>query len=376
MLNKIPSPCFVIEEEKLRNNLQLIKSIGEKADVEFILAYKGFALWKAFPIVKEYINGATASSLFEARLAYEEMNCKPHTYAPVYLENEIDEIAIISSHLTFNSLNQYEKYITRVKKKNAELSIGLRVNPGFSPVETDLYNPASATSRLGISPEILSDALPDGVDGLHFHALCESSSYDLVRVLEHFVARYKKYFGQIKWVNFGGGHLVTRKDYDVNHLIEVLTQFKKEFGLDVILEPGSAFAWQTGFLYSTVQDIIESGGVKTAIVDVSFTAHMPDCLEMPYKPVIRHASDKVDGKPTYRIGGVSCLAGDFIGDWSFDKELKPGDPIIFEDMIHYTMVKTTMFNGVAHPSIAMLKNNGEMEMFRQFNYEDYKNRLC
>ncbi len=373
--SNIPSPCYVIEEDKLRKNLQLINQIGEGAGVEFILAFKGFAMWKTFPVVKKYVRGATASSLFEARLAAEEMGCKPHTYAPVYLENEIEEIAVVSSHLTFNSLQQFNKFHNKAKVANPSLSLGLRVNPGYSPVKTDLYNPASPGSRLGIHPDMLGDKLPDEIEGLHFHALCESNSYDLEKVLDNFTNRYEKFFHQLKWVNFGGGHLVTQKDYDTDHLVKLLLHFKKKYKLHVILEPGSAFAWQTGFLLSTVQDIVENGGVKTAIVDVSFTAHMPDCLEMPYKPVIRGAIDDEKGGFVYRIGGVSCLAGDFMGNWAFQKELKPGDTIIFEDMIHYTMVKTTMFNGVAHPSIGMVTREGNFSLFKKFGYKDYKDRL-
>jgi len=373
--NKIPSPCYVIEEMKLRKNLEIIRKIGEETGVEFILAFKGFAMWRTFPVVREYIRGAAASSLFEARLAFEEMKTESHIYAPVFRENEIEEIIRYSSHFTFNSINQFEKYYPLVKKLKPTVSIGIRVNPGFSPVKTDLYNPASLGSRLGVSHEQLGDKLPKGVEGLHFHALCENNSYDFEKVLNHFTGRFEKYFPQLKWVNFGGGHLVTHKDYNNQHLINLLKTFKKKYNLHVILEPGSAFVWETGCLVSTIQDIVERGGIKTAIVDVSFTAHMPDCLEMPYKPKIMGATDEINGKPTYRIGGVSCLAGDFIGNWSFNQELKPGDKIIFEDMIHYTMVKTTMFNGVTHPSIGMWTTDNRFELFKEFRYEDYKGRL-
>ena len=373
--NKIPSPCYVIEEEKFRRNLQLIQKTGEEAGVELILAYKGFAMWKTFSIVSEYIKGATASSLYEARLACEEMNCEPHTYAPVYLENEMPDIIKYSSYISFNSLSQFNKYKGLIEKIKPSVSVGLRVNPGWSPVKTDLYNPSSPGSRLGIDSLLLGDKLPDGVDGLHFHALCENNSYDLEKLLQHFINQYEKYFHQLKWVNFGGGHLVTHKDYNTDHLIQILKAFKNKYNLHVILEPGSAFAWETGVLVSTVQDIVVSGGTKTAILDVSFTAHMPDCLEMPYKPSIMGATNEIIGKPAYRIGGVSCLAGDFIGNWSFDHELKAGDKIIFEDMIHYTMVKTTMFNGVSHPSIGMWTKENTFELFKAFTYEDYKGRL-
>ena len=374
-LKIIPSPCYVIEESKLRHNLETLSHVHREAGVEIIAAFKGFAMWKTFPIVKEYIGGATASSLNEALLAHEEMKCRPHTYAPVYLDNEFPEIIRISSHITFNSLSQYHKFFSIIQSHGHSVSVGLRVNPGYSPVKTNLYNPAIKGSRLGIRVEELNDKLPEGVEGLHFHALCENNSYEFEKVLEHFVDRYQKFFSQIKWVNFGGGHLITHNDYDTKHLISVLKNFKQKYNLHVILEPGAAFAWETGCLVSTVQDIMESGEIKTAMLDVSFTAHMPDCLEMPYKPRIKGATDEIKGKPVYRMGGMSCLAGDFMGNWSFDHELKPGDKIVFEDMIHYTMVKTNMFNGVAHPSIGLWSADGKFQLFRKFNYGDYKNRL-
>jgi len=372
---EIPSPCFVIEEKKLRKNLETIRKIGDRAEVEFILAFKGFAMWKTFRIVGEYIKGASASSLYEAKLANEEMRCQSHTYSPVYRDDEIKEIVDLSSHITFNSLSQFEKHLPFIRGYKPSISVGLRVNPGFSPVKTELYNPTAPGSRLGVVHVHLSDRLPEGIEGLHFHALCENTSYEFEKVLNKFIKKYEKYFDQIKWVNFGGGHLVTHKDYDKNHLVKILKAFKKKYNLHVILEPGSAFAWETGTLVSTVLDIVENNGIKTAIVDVSFTAHMPDCLEMPYKPGIVGATDEIKGKPTYRIGGISCLAGDYIGNWSFDKALKPGDKIIFEDMMHYTMVKTTMFNGVLHPSIGMWRSNNRFELFKKFSYYDYRGRL-
>jgi carboxynorspermidine decarboxylase len=373
--NAIPSPCYVIEEDKFRKNLSLIKHVSEASGAEFILAFKGFAMWKAFPIVREYIKGATASSLNEAKLAFEEMQCKPHVYAPVYLENEMPEMVGLASHITFNSLSQFHKFYPDIQKSNKNISMGLRVNPGYSPVTTALYNPASPGSRLGETSGNIGKKLPEGIEGLHFHVLCENTSNHLELALEAFEDQYAKYFKQLKWVNFGGGHLVTHTEYDVDHLIQLLRSFIKKHKLHVILEPGSAFAWETGVLVSTVQDIVEHGGVKTAMVDVSFTAHMPDCLEMPYKPRIVGAIDAFEGKPAYRIGGMSCLAGDYMGNWSFEKELKPGDKIVFQDMIHYTMVKTSTFNGVAHPSIGLWKSNGSFQLFKQFGYDDYKGRL-
>ena len=370
----IPSPTFVLDERAFRNNLALIKSVKERAEVEIILAFKAFALWKVFPIVREYIPYSTASSLAEAHLAFEEMGSKAHTYAPVYTEREFPQIADCSSHITFNSLTQFEKFRSQAIKKG--ISCGLRINPEYSVVETDLYNPAVPGSRLGVVSDLLGERLPDGIEGLHFHALCESSSYDLEKMLAEVERKFGKYFSQIHWLNMGGGHLMTRADYDVEHLIRLLKNFKAKYPhLQLILEPGSAFAWRTGVLVSTIQDIVENGGVKTAMLDVSFACHMPDCLEMPYKPAIAGATDETAGKPTYRMGGNSCLAGDFYGSWSFDKELKVGDRIIFEDMIHYTLVKTTMFNGVSHPNIGIWTKEGEFELIREFGYEDYKGRM-
>jgi len=372
--NKVPSPCFVLDEKKFRQNLELIQYVKNQANVEIILAFKAFAMWSVFPIVREYIPCSTASSLAEARLAFEEMGSPAHTYAPAYTDKEFDEIMQYSSHITFNSIFQFEKFYPRTQFYN--ISCGLRINPEFSDVGTDLYNPCSPGSRLGITVENLKDGLPAGVEGLHFHTLCESNSFDLERTLLVVEKKFGHLFDKIKWLNMGGGHLMTREGYNTEHLIQVLKAFKaKHPNLHIILEPGSAFAWRTGDLVSTVQDIVENKGIKTAMLDVSFSCHMSDCLEMPYKPAIIGATDAVSGKPTYRMGGNSCLAGDFYGDWSFDEPLKVGDKVVFEDMIHYTMVKTTMFNGVTHPSIGIWTKDNEFKLIREFGYEDFKNRL-
>jgi carboxynorspermidine decarboxylase len=374
-ISKAPSPAFILEERLLRRNLELISRVQREAGVSIILALKGFSMWRVFPMVGEYLSGATASSLNEARLIYEEMGVKAHTYSPAYLSAEFDNIMNLSSHITFNSIAEYERYRDRLTAFSEYISPGIRVNPEYSEVEVDLYNPASPDSRLGELVEAFDAGLPGGVEGLHFHVLCESDSYALEKVLQAFEERFARFFPSLKWVNFGGGHLMTRQGYDLEHLIGLLKNFREKHGLEVILEPGSAVAWDTGVLVSTVLDIVDRRGVKTAIVDVSFTAHMPDTLEMPYRPRIAGAGDPAEGKPAYRIGGVSCLAGDYMKEYSFDRELKPGDRIVFQDMIHYTMVKTTMFNGVKHPDICILKENGELEIVREFSYEDYKNRL-
>lgn len=375
-IKKIPSPCFVLEEVRLRRNLEVIHRVQREAGVEIILAFKGFAMWSAFPVVREYVKGATASSLHEARLCYEEMKTESHTYAVAYLPREFAKIMQYSSHITFNSIGQWKRYKKRVLGADKKISPGLRVNPGWSPVGTALYNPASPGSRLGEPVENFRGNLPEGIEGLHFHVLCESSSYDLEQVLQHFETQFGKFLPQLRWVNFGGGHLMTREGYDVAHLIAVLQAFRKRWPhLQVILEPGSAFAWDTGVLVATVLDIVKNKGVRTAILDVSFTAHMPDTLEMPYRPRVQGASEKAEGKNRYRLGGVSCLSGDFMEEYAFEKPLKTGQKIVFEDMIHYTMVKTTTFNGVTHPAIAILRPDGTLDIVRRFAYRDYRNRL-
>jgi len=373
--NIIPSPAYVIDEERFRKNLSLIKHVSDESGAEIILAFKGFAMWGVFPILKEYIAGAAASSPDEARLCFEEIGSLAYTYSPVYKEKDFQDIMKYSSHITFNSLTQFKKYSTETKINSKNISVGLRINPEYSEVSHGLYNPCSPGSRLGVIADDLKDGLPQGIEGLHFHVLFESDSFLLEKVLLEVENKFGRFFPQLNWINMGGGHLITRKDYDVAHLIKILKKFREKTGLKIILEPGSAFAWETGELIATVEDIVDNKGIKTAILDVSFTAHMPDCLEMPYKPKISGATDPVPGKPTYRIGGNSCLAGDTMGDWSFNHELKSGDRIVFWDMIHYTMVKTTTFNGVHHPSIGIWTKAGQFRLIREFGYEDYKGRL-
>lgn len=374
----IPSPCYVLEESLLRRNLSLIRSVAERSGVEIILAFKAYALWKTFPIFREYITASTASSVYEARLGFEEMGSPVHTFSPGYTQDNFAEIQSLSSHITFNSLSQLESMRPFMGRGEA-VSYGLRINPEYSVVETDLYNPCAPGSRFGVTASELGDHLPAGVEGLHFHALCEGNSYNLEEALAIIERNFSKPLAEAKWINCGGGHLMTRKDYDTEHLISVLKAFKARHPhLHVILEPGSAFAWQTGFLKATVIDLVCHHGIHTAIVDVSFTCHMPDCLEMPYQPAVRGAESveqPVEGKYCYRIGGNSCLSGDFIGYWAFDTALTIGDEIIFEDMIHYTTVKTNMFNGIPHPQIALLGANGDLDIMRTYSYEDYKNRM-
>jgi len=372
----IPSPCYVIDESLLIRNLEIIQGVAKETGVEVILAFKGFAAWKVFPLIRRYVRGAAASSLWEARLAYEKMKTYAHTYSPAYTGEEFKDIVRYSSHITFNSLSQYHKYLPILRQSRRKISPGLRINPEHSPVSTSLYNPCSPGSRLGVVAGALGDTLPEGIEGFHFHALCESSSHDLENLLEAVEQKFGRFFSSIKWINMGGGHLLTRKEYDLAHLKTLLRSFKKRYPhLHVILEPGAAFVWETGVLVATVEDIVENNGIKTAILNVSFTAHMPDCLEMPYQPRIAGAQMGNGGPYVYRMGGNSCLAGDFVGNWSFDKELVPGDRVVFEDMIHYTMVKTTFFNGVTHPSLGIWTKNNRFVLLRRFTYNDYKNKL-
>lgn len=375
-----PNPCYIIEEDLLRRNLALIQHVSQSADVEIILAFKAFALWKSFPIFREYIHHTTASSLYEARLAAEEFGSRAHTYSPAYTDEEFPEIIRCSSHITFNSLSQYERFHQQAVDNG--VSCGLRVNPEYSEIETELYNPCAAGSRFGVLAESLPDTLPADVKGFHIHCLCENGADTFARTLEHIEEKFSRWFDQIEWINFGGGHLMTRKDYDTQLLIDTLNGFHKRYPLlKVIMEPGSAFAWQTGTLHAKVVDIVENKGIKTAILNVSFTCHMPDCLEMPYHPAVRGAKviqeDEATNVPnTYRLGGNSCLSGDFMSAWEFDHPLQVGEEIIFEDMIHYTTVKTNMFNGIGHPAIGILHSDGSFQLYKQFQYEDYRDRMC
>lgn len=381
-MQQIPTPAYVVYEDRLRRNLELIESVKRAADIDIIMAFKANALWRTFPIIAEYCKNSTASSLNELRLGREFLGGEVHSYCPAYTPDTIDEYLAGSSHITFNSVSQYEKFADKLKDYNSKsgrhVSPGLRVNPKCSVIETDIYNPALPGSRFGVDAEHLGEVLPEGLEGLHFHALCESTSYDLEKVLEAFESQFGKYLPQIKWVNMGGGHLMTREGYDTDHLVKLLRGFKQRYPwIQVILEPGSAFTWRTGDLITSVVDVVENDGISTAIIDASFACHMPDTLEMPYKPIITESlgQEPVAGKPTYRLGGNSCLSGDFTGDWSFNTPLKTGDRLTLEDMNHYTTVKTTMFNGISHPSIWLVRSNGNAELLREFTYEDYKSRM-
>lgn len=370
----IPTPVYLVYEDRLRRNLSLIQHVSREAGVNIIMAFKANALWRTFPIVAEYCRVFTASSLNELRLGCETLGGEAHSYCPAYTEETIGEFIEKSTHITFNSLSQLHRF--GPQSHAAGVSCGLRVNPRCSVIETDIYNPALPGSRFGVVAEDLTDPLPPYLEGFHFHALCESSSYDLEKVLEAFETQFGHLLPHLKWINMGGGHLMTREGYDVGHLISLLKDFKSRYpNLQIILEPGSAFTWRTGDLISSVVDVVENEGIKTAIIDASFACHMPDCLEMPYKPIITESNLKEKGGTAYRIGGNSCLSGDFMGDWHFAEPLRPGDRLTFEDMNHYTTVKTTMFNGLSHPDMALCRSDGSIEYLRRFTYEDYKSRM-
>lgn len=377
---ELPTPYYIVYEDRLRRNLNLISDVAKRSGATIIMAFKANALWRTFDIFREYGVGFTASSLNELRLGREFLGKQAHAYCPAYTDAAIGTFIDCSSHITFNSLDQWHRHKDKVLA-SGKVSPGLRVNPKCSVIETDIYNPALPGSRFGAGAEQLADGVPDGIEGLHFHALCESTSYDLERVLEAFEKQFGHLLPHLEWVNFGGGHLMTREGYDVEHLVKLITGFRKRYpNLQVILEPGSAFTWRTGDLVTEVIDVVSNDGISTAIVDVSFACHMPDTLEMPYQPTITESvkdGDSIDGKTIYeyRLGGNSCLSGDFCGPWKFDHKLNAGEKLTLEDMNHYTTVKTTMFNGIQHPDIVLCEADGECRYLRRFDYSDYKNRM-
>ncbi len=374
-MNEWARPAFILEEAKLLANLEKIHRVEVEASVAIIPALKSFALWHAFPLLKPYVSAAAASSLNEVLLIREEMGLKAHTYAPVFHPSEFPDILVNSSHIIFNSLEQFNRYAEQMNSSGAVCSAGLRINPEYSEVEVELYNPCAPGSRLGVILADLPAILPTGLDGLHVHALCDSDSYAFERLLNSFEKRFQAYFDQIRWVNFGGGHMITKPDYDIEHLISVLKAFKSRYNLEIYLEPGGAFVFGAGTLRATVLDIVENQGIKTAMLDVSFKAHMPDTLEMPYRPDVVGASEEKESIHRYRFGGLSCLSGDYVGDYVFAEPLRIGDQVVFEDMMQYTMVQTTMFNGVQHPDVCIQRENGILEVMKTFDYHDFKSRL-
>lgn len=389
----IPTPYYIVYEDRLRANLRKLKDVSERAGLKIIMAFKANALWKTFPIIKEYFSASTASSLNEMKLSLEFLGDEVHAYCPVYTDAIFPEFLEGCTHITFNSLAQFEKYYPKIKAHNAKegarkVSAGLRVNPHCSVIETDIYNPCKPGSRFGENADKLRDGLPEGIEGLHFHALCESSSQDLEEVLKAFEADYGHLLPHVKWLNMGGGHLITRKDYDTDHLISIIKGLHERYpNLEIIIEPGSAFTWQTGDLVTEVLDVVEDAGIRTAIIDASFACHMPDCLEMPYKPAIAEALPDEGGATRnegrgmanagyhYRLGGNSCLSGDFVDGWRFGQPLQPGERLTLLDMNHYTTVKTNMFNGIQHPSIWLQPSEGEPVLLREYTYDDYRRRM-
>ena len=381
------TPAYILEESLLRKNLALISEVAQRGNVEIILALKAFAQWRTFPIFREYIEHTTASSLYEARLSAEAFGGLTYTYTPAYEESTFEELLQYSEHITFNSLSQYRRFYPLIQRwqdrdeRHHRVSVGLRINSEYSDITTELYNPCAPGSRFGVLATQLPDQLPEGIEGFHFHCLCENGSDSLVRVLQRVEEKFSAWLPQLKWLNMGGGHLMTRKDYDIELLVTTLQQLHQRYpNLRLIMEPGSAFLWQTGYLRAEVVDVVENHGIKTAILNTSFTCHMPDCLEMPYYPAVHGAEWLDENEPLpeghlYRLGGNSCLSGDYMGVWRFDKEIQVGDTIIFEDMIHYTTVKTNMFNGVDHPSMYLHHLDGKMELLRCFSYEDYRDRM-
>ena len=370
----LPSPCWILEEEKLIQNLQQLSYIKQQSGAKILLALKGYALWKSFPTIAPYLDGCCASGLHEAKLAQETFHKEVHTYAPAFKEEEFEEIATISQHLVFNSPTQFKYFAAKAKKINPSLSLGLRVNPEYSQAPKEIYNPCASYSRLGTTLQNFDSSILTSCEGLHFHALCEQDSDALENVLHHFEKKFQEYIPQMKWINFGGGHHITRKDYDIEKLITLIKKFKAKYHVEVYLEPGEAIAWQTGTLVTTVLDIIHNG-LDIAILDSSAEAHMPDTIIMPYRAEVKNASKAGEKKYTYRLAGNTCLAGDIMGDYSFDQALKIGDKVIFKDQMHYTMVKATTFNGIKLPSIAIKKVEGNVEIVREFGYEDFKQRL-
>ncbi|MDR2905563.1 MAG: carboxynorspermidine decarboxylase [Helicobacteraceae bacterium] len=370
----LPSPAYVIEEAKLIKNLEILRGVEEKSGAKILCALKSYALWETFPLIAQYISGAAASGLYEARLAREEMNKEVSTFCPAITAENIGEIAELSDHLIFNSFSQLASFRDRAITANPRLEIAVRVNPLYSEVTPAIYNPCVAGSRLGVPPEEFKEEFLPQLDGLHFHTHCEQNSDALERAIPHFEKHFGRFLRGKKWINMGGGHHITREDYDIAKLIDIVKKFSDKHGVQVYLEPGEAIAWQTGYLRSRVVDIVRNE-MTIAILDASAAAHMPDCLEMPYRPDVQNAAEWDKKAHNYRLGGPTCLAGDVVGDYSFSAPLAIGDDVIFEDMIHYTMVKNNMFNGAPLPAIVKYTKNGEYKVIREFNFNDYRNRL-
>ncbi len=373
--NRLPSPCYIVDERLLKKNLEILHSVQERTGCSILLALKGFSMFSAFPLVGRYLKGITSSSLYEARLGYENMGKEVHIYSPAYIEEEFEEIMKFCDHIVFNSFDQWKRFKDKVRNFGSKkIECGIRVNPEYSEIKTPIYNPCYKNSRLGVTHANFKADELDGIDGLHFHTMCEQNSDTLERTIKVVDEKFGKYIKNMKWLNLGGGHHITRPDYDIETLVRSVLFFKDKYGVDIYLEPGEAVALNTGFLVSTVLDVVDNG-MKIAILDASAACHMPDVLEMPYRPQIIGAGEPGEYSYTFRLGGNTCLAGDVIGDYSFKQPLKPGDRLVFCDMAHYTMVKNNMFNGVNLPSIALYSEAEGIKVVRQFKFEDYKSRL-
>lgn len=374
-VQSLPSPSYVIDIGLLEKNCRLLQSIQQHSGCNILLALKGFAAFSTFDIIKQYLKGTTASGLHEALLGYETFGGEVHVYSPAFQKDEIDRLITFADALSFNSVHQWRHYRDTVQAAARNIKCGLRINPEYSEVETEIYNPCARGSRLGITRQQLEGVSLDGITGLHFHTLCEQNADTLERTLQAVEKKFGHLIPKMQWINFGGGHHITRPDYDVDLLCKLIIDFKKRYNVEVYLEPGEAIALNTGYLVATVLDIVHNE-VDIAILDTSATAHMPDVLEMPYRPEIIGAGQPQAKPHTYRLGGLTCLAGDVIGDYSFDQPLAIGDKLIFTDMAHYSMVKNTTFNGVPLPSIALYDPQKQSTtVVRRFHYADYRNRL-
>ena len=374
-IDKLPSPCYIVDERLLKKNLEVLDYVQKESGANIILATKAFSMFSTFPLIGKYLKGVTSSSLFEARLGYEEMGKQVHIFSPAYREDEFEDIMKYSDHIIFNSFNQWKLYKDRVKNyKDKKIQCGIRINPEYSEIETDIYNPCFENSRMGVTLKNFEENNLDGIDGLHFHTMCEQNSDTLARTIKGVDEKFGKYIKNMKWLNFGGGHHITRDDYDLKTLIESVLYMKNKYNVEIYLEPGEAVALNSGFLVSTVLDITNNG-MDIAILDTSAACHMPDVLEMPYRPNIIGSGKPYEYEYTYRFGGPTCLAGDIIGDYSFKEPLKVGDKLIFCDMAIYSMVKNNTFNGINLPSIVKYSEENGVEIIKEFGYEDFKGRL-
>lgn len=373
-LKKIPTPCYVCDEDKLKSNLSILDHVQKEVECKILLALKGFAMFSTFALLQKVLKGTCASSLHEAKLGKEEFGGEVHIYSPAYREDEFDEILNLSDHIVFNSFPQWKAFQSRVKASHKTVSCGIRINPEVKEVETEIYNPCCRFSRLGVTRKEFREDEMEGLEGIHFHALCEKNADALERTLASTRKNFDNAIKKVKWVNFGGGHHITREDYDVDKLITLIKDFKNDYDVQIYIEPGEAVALNAGNLIASVLDITRNE-MNIAILDASASTHMPDVLEMPYRPEISGASDAGDHPHTYRLAGTTCLAGDVIGDYSFKEPLKKGDKLVFKDMLHYTMVKNNTFNGVNLPSIGIWSEKDGFRLVKKFGYEEYKSRL-